>query len=665
MLSSLTPLGQIGSVAAIFLTLTGCAHQNVLYEPNIVTPKHGEAARLLKTWDRDGDKKITVLDTHEANGATPSFDLQVEGKNPRPISVKGTYELSNLLQELTLAGPKGTIRSDRIFENPVERISRSIRDRYWDNLTRRVDRDHLAEALIDPKLKDQQSQYVYVPSSDRLAYEQFGAAAEAAPNLKLHVVRLPPNITPDYMNSLRGKHGLLTLKLSKTGDGTVRGVPFVVPGGRFNEMYGWDSYFESLGLLADNRLDLARAMADNQVYQIEHYGKILNANRTYYLNRSQPPFLTSFVRAVYERSPRKPEDKAWLERGMRAAIKEYESVWMNKERLTPMGLSRYFGEGREIPPEVERGHFDYVLKPAAKRHKISIESLTKGFNEGKIRDEALAEFFMHDRAVRESGHDTTYRWRVGSQDRAADFVTVDLNSLLYKYELDIAKWWRDDMVDPEQAAVWRQRADRRRNLMVRYLWDPKRKIFFDYNYKGKNRSQYVSATAFFPFWAEDPTDPSTAFLSDEDTQASINALLKQLEAKGGLLSTGLSSIQSVKNRETQRQWDYPHGWAPHQIIAWTALTNRGRHADRDRLIYKWLYMITRNAADFNGTIPEKFDVVNGTHLVFAEYGNVGTTFAYITQEGFGWMNASYQLGLGSLPEELRDRLRSLSPPPEP
>ena len=98
------------------------------------------------------------------------------------------------------------------------------------------------------------------------------------------------------------------------------------------------------------------------------------------------------------------------------------------------------------------------------------------------------------------------------------------------------------------------------------------------------------------------------------------------------------------------------------MMAWHALKNYGLEADRSRLIYKWLYTIVRNAADHNGTVPEKFDVLRRSHAVFAEYGNVGVNFAYITREGFGWMNASYQVGLNQLPEKWIHSLEKLEPP---
>ena len=129
-----------------------------------------------------------------------------------------------------------------------------------------------------------------------------------------------------------------------------------------------------------------------------------------------------------------------------------------------------------------------------------------------------------------------------------------------------------------------------------------------------------------------------------------------------LAATARESVESSHWKDA-RQWDYPYGWAPHQMLAWRGLTNYSLDADARRLAYRWLYTIARNAHDYAGMIPEKFNVVTGSHDVFVEYGNVGTTFSNHAPEGFGWMNASFEVGMHFLsPEQLAD-LRALKPPP--
>jgi alpha,alpha-trehalase len=627
--------------------------------------------RLIQEEDTDGDKRITVDDACVRDTERGDKRFLLHATDGTQYEISGTY-LSNLLQELKLAEDSGLqvaeLRTHSLFEGPVERISRSIREIYWDGLTRRIDRESLAAILLDEKVTTRGYRYLYVPRSDQRAYQYFLNFTDARPDLRIRVVPLPDKVTANAVRDLDGKHGLLVLALRVNDAGDYEGVPFVVPGGRFNEMYGWDSYFEALGLLVDGRVDLAKSMVDNFVYQIQHYGKILNANRTYYLTRSQPPFLTSMARAVYDQLPQEPETKKWLEGVLWAAVKEYQNVWHDSSRITETGLNRYFGAGHGPPPEVEVGHFDPIYQAYAEGMGIHWTELKRLYEGGRLNPirwpglkRNLDAFFVHDRCVRESGHDTTYRWNWDG-DRCADFVTVDLNSLLYKIEIDIARVIEGEFGGTltgsgavvEKSQEWYERALRRKELITEYLWDDKRGVFFDYDVKKhKRRYEYYSATSFYPLWANLAT-PLQA-------ERVVKSALPLLEMPGGVAASAEASREQIPH-EADRQWDYPNGWAPHQMLIWRGLLNYGYTDIAHRLIYRWLYTITRNAVDYNGTVPEKFDVVKRSHRVFTEYGNVGTKFAYITKEGFGWMNASYQVGLQLLPADLRRHLDHLVPP---
>ena len=217
--------------------------------------------------------------------------------------VKGTYHLSNVLQELVIAKNEGEqiaeIPLSKIEELPVGRISRMIKDYYWKGLTRTMDAKGIEGLIHDTKNESLASEVlrIYTPFNDDLALKYY---KDLESKYSIKAIRLPEEITPQYVKECNDKPGILALKLEADGDHDVNGVPFVVPGGRFNEMYGWDSYFESVGLLIDGKVDLAKAMADNFQYEIEYYGKILNANRSYYLTRTQPPFYTSLIREVFE-----------------------------------------------------------------------------------------------------------------------------------------------------------------------------------------------------------------------------------------------------------------------------------------------------------------------------------------------------------------------------
>jgi len=639
-----------------------CGQKNIRSRASIRVDVEKNLHWLISEEDTDGDKKITMDDRFiEGNRGDKKF-LLID-VNDQSCEITGTYYLSNLLQELKLSEQKHqkitALQTERIFENPVGRISRCIRELYWDGLTRSIDEENIVPLFTDSKTTTVDGfRYIYVPHTDNIAYEYFSKVAGRHPELKIKVVRLPEVVTAEWVKSRDGYHGLLSLALKRTSDGDLQGVPFVVPGGRFNEMYGWDSYFESLGLLVDERVELAKAMVDNFVYEINHYGKILNANRSYYLTRSQPPFLTSMALAVYEHLPRDSESKQWLKKVLEAAIKEYRIVWMGEKRLTQTGLSRYFGEGIGVPPEVEPGHFDAVFKKYAKKYDMEPDKFEQAYREGNLEAAEMDEYFKHDRAMRESGHDTTYRW----EDRCADFVTVDLNCLIYKIEMDLAKTIENEFADNlkledgtiEKSAEWYEQAKKRKELINKYLWDAEQGMFFDYDLVNKRRKVYVTPVVFYPLWS--------GVATKEQAKSIVENALCRLEMAGGLAGSTEKARGEISEDRPSRQWDYPYGWAPHQMLAWQGLLNYGFDDAAQRLMYRWLYTITINARNYNGTIPEKFDVVNRSHSVFAEYGNVGTKFAYITQEGFGWMNAGYQLGLKHLQPGLRSKLRQLMPP---
>lgn len=609
-------------------------------------PVASNLERLLAQQDTDKDKKITIDDRGSGR-----FELMDSSGVAHPV--EGVYALSVLLQELSQA--RTFLDPSALSENPVDRTSRLIREVYWDSLTRTVDERGIGRVARDEKAVSLDGRrHVYVPYSDERAFEYFRGLERSRPELQLKVERLPETVTPGFVRSLDGRHGILTLALT-TGP-EPEGVPFVVPGGRFNEMYGWDSYFIVQGLLSDGRADLAKAMVDNHVYQIQHYGKILNANRTYYLTRSQPPFLSSMLRETYARLPKDP---AWLKTGLEAVLREYRTVWTAPPRLNEeQGLSRYYDDGTGPCPEVEPGHYDEVLAPYARKTGATPGEYLKGVLAGKYADKGLAEYFVHDRAVRESGHDTTYRF----DGRTVDFLSVDLNSLLYRIETDVA-----DLLDSEfggtlrlsdgtleRASLWREMARKRKERVDAFLWDEKSGLYFDFDVKNRRRSGYVSATTFYPLWA--------GLASKEQAEAVVRNALPELERRGGLAAGALRSRGELSTERPERQWDYPNGWAPHQMLAWAGLERYGLRKDAQRLTYRWLWAIAKNARDYNGTVPEKLDVEKASHKVFAEYGNVGTEFAYITKEGFGWMNASFQVGLKSLSPELARALRDGTDP---
>lgn len=603
---------------------------------------------LLAREDTDDNCQITIDDHGPKVLSVGTLKSNAYNK----FDLRGNYVISNLLQELTIAKDFGrkTIVLDeaRLNENPVSRLSRLISHSFWDNLTRRIDGSNIEKVGRDPKdwTADPRPR-IYVPHGAPEQYEYYTRISREHPNMRLDVQWLDPDCgRPEYVRDLNKAPGLLAIAMEEwvdpaTGKTDLHGLPFVVPGGRFNELYGWDSYMESLGLLIDDRVDLVKSMVTHFCFCIKHYGKILNANRTYYLGRSQPPFLTDMALRVYDRIRYEPGAQEFLKEATLAAIKEYYTVWMAEPRLDKeTGLSRYRPSGLGVPPETEATHFEHILSPYAKKHNMSFHEFVDAYNHQRVKEPELDEYFLHDRAVRESGHDTSYRL----ENVAANLAIVDLNALLYKYEVDIGRIIRTHFHDKleipaefcgagmtpgytETSANWERRARKRRMAVDKYLWDEEAGMYFDYDTVKKQRTGYESATTFWPLWSGLATPRQAAIL--------VETALPKFEVFGGLVSGTEKSRGKVGLDRPNRQWDYPFGWAPQQILAWVGLQRYGYEAEAQRLAYRWLYMVTKAFVDFNGVVVEKYDVTQKVdpHKVHAEYGNQGSDFKGAPREG--------------------------------
>jgi alpha,alpha-trehalase len=396
--------------------------------------------------------------------------------------------------------------------------------------------------------------------------------------------------------------------------------PYVVPGGRFNEMYGWDSYFIQVGLLADGETDAARDMVENFLYEIEHYGTILNANRTYYMTRSQPPFLTEMVLGVYE----KTGDKEWLRR-TRPAIEKYYQFWTTEPHLIPgTGLSRYYDLGDGPAAEVlsdekdaqGRTHYDRIREhyrdhPEAAKGDYDVDRYYDRAN-----DRLTDLFYKGDRSMRESGFDPSNRFGLFNVD-IIHYAPVCLNTLLFRMETEAARI-EETVGNAAGAAEWRRRAAARHAAVDKYLWDAPSGLYLDYNFETKTRRKYEFATTFYPLWAG---------LASKAQAARVRANLKLFEAPGGLLTS---------TRVTGNQWDAPFGWAPLQMIPADGLRRYGFGADADRVSRKFLELVTKEFEE-HGTIKEKYDVQRRESDVEA-----GIKFGYAANQiGFGWTNAAY------------------------
>jgi alpha,alpha-trehalase len=424
--------------------------------------------------------------------------------------------------------------------------------------------------------------------------------------------------------------------------------PYVVPGGRFNEMYGWDSYFIVIGLEADNRPALAKGMVDNFLFEIEHYGAVLNANRTYYLTRSQPPFLTSMIRAVYENPASFPatpagraEAKAWLERAYTLAEKDY-TTWLRAEhKAGTTGLARYFDFANgPVPEESDDSTYYPDIIRWLEAHPGQGEGfLVKGSEHpdaaeaARLKDTSCdikasvvcerawvagsrlsREFYEGDRAMRESGFDPGFRF--GPFDGATThFAPVCLNSLLYRYEQDLSHF-AHLLAKPEDAMRWEKSAKARNAAIHRYLWRAKDGVFADYDFVHQKSSSYAYISSLYPLWAGVATREEAKQVVDK---------LNLFERPGGL---------SMSNFNSGVQWDEPFGWAPTNWVAVDGLQHMGFREAARRIAQHFDATIDEGFAK-DGTIREKFNVVSGN-------SNVQVTTGYKSNEiGFGWSNAVY------------------------
>ncbi|MGA9586324.1 MAG: trehalase family glycosidase [Terracidiphilus sp.] len=430
--------------------------------------------------------------------------------------------------------------------------------------------------------------------------------------------------------------------------------PYVVPGGRFNEMYGWDSYFILLGLEADHHEALAKGMVDNFFFEIEHYGAVLNANRTYYLTRSQPPFLTAMIRAVYENPASfaatpagRMEAHAWLAHAYTLAEKDY-STWTRPEhRAGTTGLARYFDYGTGPVPEMadDSTYYPDVIRwLEAHPHAVSggeagAPYLVKGTEHPDDTEAARLkqtscdvkmsvvcmrayadgyrlskDFYLGDRAMRESGFDPSFRF--GPFDGSTHhYAPVCLNSLLYRYERDL-EHIALLLGKGTEAARWGKKAQMRNATIHRYLWKPQQGVFADFDFEKHKSSDYAYISSLYPLWAG---------VASREEAKKVVAQLNLFERPGGL---------SMSNTDSGMQWDEPFGWAPTNWVGVSGLQTAGFRDDAKRLAAKWDATVDQGFAN-DGTIREKYNVVSGN-------ANVQVSAGYKTNViGFGWTNAVY------------------------
>ncbi|MBC7903559.1 MAG: alpha,alpha-trehalase TreF [Gemmatimonadaceae bacterium] len=387
-------------------------------------------------------------------------------------------------------------------------------------------------------------------------------------------------------------------KLTKTSAGTEPSLiplpyPYVVPGGRFREVYYWDSYFTMLGLKASGRIDLIENMVRNFAFLLNEYGLIPNANRSYYMTRSQPPFFALMVEllagikgdAIFSEylQPLLNEYRWWMD-GSRAVTLEDGSV-----------LNRYWDDSDTPRPESYREDVELA----------------------KTSGRPVQEMYRHLRAGAESGWDFSSRWfEDGTSFESivtTDILPVDLNCLLLHLEMAIAKSYAVER-NIEQSATFFAHAETRKNAIDSFMLNESEGFYYDFNFRLRKPCRQKTLAAAFPLFINIASPAAAA--------ATADILGDSFLQKGGLTTTLVRSGQ---------QWDAPNGWAPLQWIAFRGLKNYGLATLAEEIRTRW---ISANEAVFEATgkMTEKYNVFDNSAAGGGEYA---------LQDGFGWTNGVY------------------------
>lgn len=371
---------------------------------------------------------------------------------------------------------------------------------------------------------------------------------------------------------------------------------YVVPGGRFREIYYWDSYFTMLGLKESREFDLMEDMVKNFAFLIDHYGHIPNGNRTYYLSRSQPPFFSLMVDLLSE--VKGPQVYVLYQPALE---KEYD-YWMDRSSHT--GHLVKMPDGSWL-----NRYYDQLSIPRQESH---YEDAKTAFT---IHPEKRQAVYRNLRSAAESGWDFSSRWLSDPKDlssiQTTSFIPVDLNSLLYHLEKTLARSYAESG-NKLKSSLYDQLANKRKKAINKYCWSKSRSWYMDYNIQTKKTSNALTLAGMFPFFLK---------LSDSSKiRFAKKILVEQFIKPGGVVTTTMS---------TGEQWDAPNGWAPLQWITIQGLDHYGQPAQAKTIAERWVNLNKKVFAT-TGKLMEKYNVVD----MNMEAGGG----EYPSQDGFGWTN---------------------------
>jgi len=378
--------------------------------------------------------------------------------------------------------------------------------------------------------------------------------------------------------------------------------PYIVPGGRFGEIYYWDSYFTILGLQADHKYEMIENMTDNFAHLINTVGHVPNGNRTYYLSRSQPPFFSLIVDIVYEI---KGEES--LKKYLPALEKEYD-FWMDGSEELTLENYNHRRVVRLQDGSILNRYWDDKPTPRPESYKEDVEI-------AKESNRAAKDVYRDIKAGAESGWDFSSRWFRDGKTLATihttEIIPIDLNSLLHHLEKMLEKSYRS-IGNPEKAEIYNQKAKVRANAIQKYCWNETKGFYFDYDFVKKKQTAIYSLAGIAPLFFN---------ISDIKKANTVAQKIKSYFLQPGGLTTTLSN--------TNEQWDAPNGWAPLQWMTIKGLRNYQQTQLADEIKKRWIALNTKVYKN-TGKMVEKYNVYD---LSLKAGGG-----EYPVQDGFGWTN---------------------------
>jgi alpha,alpha-trehalase len=378
--------------------------------------------------------------------------------------------------------------------------------------------------------------------------------------------------------------------------------PYVVPGGRFNEFFYWDSYFIMLGLKVSGRIEMMENIIDNCSYLIQTIGFVPNASRTHFLTRSQPPYFSLMLDLLFETT----KDENIYLKYYDTLEKEY-AFWMSGIEYLEngSGIKRVL---KTIDGDILNRYYDAENEPRPESYLIDIED----------NKNAGEEFYRNIRSACESGWDFSSRWFADGEHiqtiETLNLAEVDLNCLLWHLENTLAKSSKlQNLAEKEE--YYSGRAANRRQLINKYFWDQNSGIYKDYHTKKNTTTSSEHIAALYPLFL--------GLASPEQAKSVSEHIEQKFLFQGGLVTT---------TKNTGQQWDFPNAWAPYQWLGFKAMKNYGFDDLAEKIKNNWCENVERVFHN-TGKLMEKYNAVDTETIAGGgEYPN---------QDGFGWTNGVY------------------------